>query len=113
MNDNNVKRYDNEFQFLSILSNDRKLVDKIKFSEDYFKSNLYKKFYRYLKNENKMDIERMLDYMTLEEAKDFVTKVYINNMYADSDKESMALGYAKLILEDYKKDELMKFIIKE
>ena len=108
MNDNNVKRYDNEFQFLSILSNDRRLVDKIKFSEDYFKSNLYKKFYRYLKNENKMDIERMLDYMTLEEAKDFVTKVYINNMYADSDKESMALGYAKLILEDYKKDELMK-----
>lgn len=108
MNDNNVKRYDNEFQFLSILSNDRRLVDKIKFSEDYFKSNLYKKFYRYLKNENKMDIERMLDYMIFEEAKDFVTKVYINNMYADSDKESMALGYAKLILEDYKKDELMK-----
>ena len=108
MNDNNVKRYDNEFQFLSILSNDRRLVDKIKFSEDYFKSNLYKKFYRYLKNENKMDIERMLDYMIFEEAKDFVTKVYINNMYADSDKESMALGYAKLILEDYKKDELIK-----
>lgn len=108
MNDNNVKRYDNEFQFLSILSNDRKLVDKIKFSEDYFMSSLYKKFYRYLKNENKMDIERMLDYMTLEETKDFVTKVYINNMYADSDKESMALGYAKLILEDYKKDELIK-----
>ena len=108
MNDNNVKRYDNEFQFLSILSNDRKLVDKIKFSEDYFMSSLYKKFYRYLKNENKMDIEHMLDYMTLEEVKGFVTEVYINNMYADSDKESMALGYAKLILEDYKKDELIK-----
>ena len=53
-----------------------------------------------------MDIQLMLNYMSIDDAKEFITKIYVNNLYADCDKESMALSYAKLILEDYKKDEI-------
>lgn len=101
-----TRRYENEFQLLSILSNCRKIVDKIKFSDKYFKSEFYQKIYRYLKNEKSMDIQLMLNYMSIDDAKEFITKIYVNNLYADCDKESMALSYAKLILEDYKKDEI-------
>ena len=92
-----TRRYENEFQLLSILSNCRKIVDKIKFSDKYFKSEFYQKIYRYLKNEKSMDIQLMLNYMSIDDAKEFITKIYVNNLYADCDKESMALSYAKLI----------------
>lgn len=99
------ERWENEL--LGILSNYPEIIDKLNFSRNYFKIDLHKKVYSYLKAEKEMDYEKMLRYMSQQEADLFVTNIYATNIY-ESSKDSMALGFANLILEEYKHDEIDK-----
>lgn len=96
-----------ERETIGILCNFPQLVDKINFDERYFMIEVYRKAYRYLKEVKVMDYEKMLNYMTTDEADDVVNNVYTQCLYTTSN-EDMLLGYAKMILESYKRDEIDK-----
>lgn len=103
----NSQRENLENELLGILANYPEVIDKLNFSKDYFKFDLHKKVYTYLKEVKKMDYLEMLKYMNQDEADMFVNNIYATNVYSSS-KDSMALGFAKLILEEYKLEEIDK-----
>ena len=94
-----------EIELLGILSNYPSIIDKLNFRKDYFKIPFHRKIYTYLSEVKEMDYQKMLEYMNENEADEFVTKIYANNIYEKS-SDSMAMGFAKLILEEYKQEEI-------
>lgn len=96
-----------ENELLGILSNYPEIIDKLNFSDKYFKIDLHRKVYRYLKECKEMDYMKMLNYMNQNEADMFVLNIYTTNIYNQS-RDSMALGFAKLILEEYKQEQIDK-----
>lgn len=101
-----MKKVDNEAQLINIMSNYNDVIDLIPFDEEYFSGELHKKIYRYLLNEKCMNYSLMLNYMSHEEATEFIMFYYKDNLYARPDKDEMAKGFAKEILESYKKEKI-------
>ncbi len=92
---------------LGIFSNYPEIINKLNFRSEYFKFEVHKKFYDYLKEFKEMNIEKMLVKMSMNEAEYCINDIYTENVY-DLSRDSMALGFANLILEDYKAEEISK-----
>lgn len=95
-----------EMELLGIMANYPEVIDKLNFDSRYFENKLHAKIFDYLKEHKVMNYEKMLLTMNEEEIK-YLVNVYANNVY-ESSKDSMALGFARLILEEYKQDEIDK-----
>lgn len=103
---NEEDRFKVENEFLGILSNFPDTIDKIDFCDYYFKNSLHKKAYRYLKQEKCMNYTLMLDYMSHDEAREFISNIYVNNIYTENAKDEMAMSFAKIIMEYYKQEQI-------
>lgn len=99
----NVNRLDWEESLLGILSNHIELIDRIIFSVDWFELDIHKRFYRYLKEYREMNAELLQSSFSSEEIENVVMPLFVNNVYEKS-AASMALGYANMILEDYRQE---------
>ena len=92
-----------ERELLGILSNYPNSIDKINFNEKYFYVLEHQKLFRALKKEKTMDNSLMSSLAKKDwYVFDYLTKIYANNIYSD---DSMALGFAKNILDDWKYNE--------
>lgn len=91
-----------ENTLLGIMSNYLDTLDLINFKKEFFLLPFHQKVYQYLISEKTMNVELMQKYMSLEESKDFVTKIYNMNCFSVNSKDELALSYANLILENWK-----------
>lgn len=90
-----------EESLLGILSNHPELIDRIIFNAEWFELDVHRRFYRYLKEYREMNVELLQNEFSLQEIEEYIIPVHINNIYEKS-ASSMALGFANMILEDYK-----------
>ncbi len=92
-----------ERELLGILSNYPDSIDKINFNEKYFYVLEHQKLFRALRKEKTMDNSLMGTLAKKDwDIFDYLTQIYANNIYSD---DSMALGFAKNILDDWKYNE--------
>lgn len=89
-----------EEELLSILLKYPLLIDKLNFSRNYFENELIAKTFDYLKVEKEINPQKMIKMFNINEFQ-YIIELYTNCIY-DKGAESMAFGFAKIILENYK-----------
>jgi replicative DNA helicase len=93
-----------ESELLGILVNYPELIDKLNFAAEYFKNKHLGKVFNYMKLHKELNPELLLRELEDDEIT-LLVDIYTNNIY-DQGAETMAVGYARLILEAYKKESI-------
>lgn len=91
---------------LGIVLNYPCVLDRINFSSEYFMNDFYASVFEYVNEHRELKPDVMVKSFTDEEYK-MIMHWFVNNVYTKSYIE-MALGYARLILDNYKSDRLSK-----
>jgi len=94
-----------EKSLLGILANYPEMIDKFIFSKDYFESEQHRKIFEYLRVNKELDYFKMLNCMSEEDISYLLNDLYATNIY-DNSKDTMLLSYARMILEEYKLEQI-------
>lgn len=99
---NKYSRENWEQELMGILVNYPDLIDKLNFQSTYFKDNLIAKIFEFMKAHKEINSQELIKTFSDSEI-DFFMSIYSSNVYSAS-ADSIANGFAKLILEAYKKE---------
>lgn len=91
---------------LGIVLNYPCVLDRINFSSEYFMNDFYANVFEYVNEHRELKPDVMVKSFTDDEFK-MIMHWFVDNVYTKSYIE-MALGYARLILDNYKSDRLSK-----
>lgn len=89
---------------LGIILNYPNVLDRINFSSEYFMNDFYADVFEYVNEHRELKPDVMINRFMDEEFKT-IMHWYVNNVYTKSYIE-MALGYARMILDNYKSERL-------